>query len=188
MLPEEELLRQAAGQGAVAERMGLTPDWIISTGAFMVFQLPVSVGLLDDITARHSTANVLMSYSYCSSCLCECSQDDQATKTIGAVPCVPIKGAMPMLTHSGRTASQSPSSVSLSPVSWGPQKLDDSFPNHRALYALQRPTADQPYIAGLLDPACNNKLEPNIPAEVLYDKKDDGLDPKNSWKGYHVLL
>lgn len=41
MLPEEELLRQAAGQGAVAERMGLTPDWIISTTAFSVFQLPV---------------------------------------------------------------------------------------------------------------------------------------------------
>ena len=42
LLPEEELLCQAAGQGAVAERMGLTPDWIISTGAFSVFQLPVS--------------------------------------------------------------------------------------------------------------------------------------------------
>jgi hypothetical protein len=42
VLPEEELLRQAAGQGAVAERMGLTPDWIISTSAFMVFQLSVS--------------------------------------------------------------------------------------------------------------------------------------------------
>ena len=41
MLPEEELLRQAAGQGVVAERMGLTPDWIISTTAFSVFQLPV---------------------------------------------------------------------------------------------------------------------------------------------------
>ncbi len=53
---------------------------------------------------------------------------------------------------------------------------------------LQRPTADQPYIAGLLDPACNNKLEPNIPAEVLYDKHDDGLDPGNTWKGYYVLL
>lgn len=53
---------------------------------------------------------------------------------------------------------------------------------------LQRPTADQPYIAGLLDPACNNKLEPNIPAEVLYDKNDDGLDPRNTWKGYYVLL
>jgi hypothetical protein len=42
VLPEEELLSQAAGQGVVAERMGLTPDWIISTTAFMVFQLPVS--------------------------------------------------------------------------------------------------------------------------------------------------
>jgi hypothetical protein len=41
VLPEEELLRQAAGQGVVAERMGLTPDWIISTTAFNVFKLPV---------------------------------------------------------------------------------------------------------------------------------------------------
>jgi hypothetical protein len=40
-LPEEELLAQAAGQGATAERMGLTPDWIISTAAFNIFQLPV---------------------------------------------------------------------------------------------------------------------------------------------------
>ena len=53
---------------------------------------------------------------------------------------------------------------------------------------VQRPTADQPFIAGLLDPACNNKLEPNIPAERLYDKADDGLDPGNSWKGFYVLL
>lgn len=41
MLPEDELLQQAAGAGVVAERMGLTPDWIISTTAFNVFQLPV---------------------------------------------------------------------------------------------------------------------------------------------------
>ncbi|WIA29221.1 hypothetical protein OEZ86_011732 [Tetradesmus obliquus] len=91
VLPEEELLAQAAGLGATAERMGLTPDWIISTAAFSVFQLP-------------------------------------------------------------------------------------------------RPTPEQPFIAGLLDPACNSKLEPNIPAEVLYDKRDDGLKPANAWKGYHVLL
>jgi hypothetical protein len=32
------------------------------------------------------------------------------------------------------------------------------------------------------------QLEPNIPAEVLYDKRDDGLKPSNTWKGYHVLL
>jgi hypothetical protein len=32
------------------------------------------------------------------------------------------------------------------------------------------------------------QLEPNIPAEVLYDKRDDGLKPANAWKGYHVLL
>jgi len=53
---------------------------------------------------------------------------------------------------------------------------------------LQKPTPDQPYIAGLLDPACNSKLEPNIPAEVLYDKQDDGLSPQNPWKGYHIIL
>lgn len=41
MLAEEELLHQAAGGGAAAERMGLTPDWIISTAAFKVFQLQV---------------------------------------------------------------------------------------------------------------------------------------------------
>jgi hypothetical protein len=32
------------------------------------------------------------------------------------------------------------------------------------------------------------QLEPNIPAEVLYDKHDDGLKPSNAWRGYHVLL
>jgi len=42
LLPEEELLQQSAGAGCTAERMGLTPDWIISTAAFKVFQLTVS--------------------------------------------------------------------------------------------------------------------------------------------------
>eukprot|EP00775_Hariotina_reticulata_P007949 gene7949-8147_t len=91
LLPEEELLQQSASAGCTAERMGLTPDWIISAAAFRVFQLP-------------------------------------------------------------------------------------------------KPTPEQPYIAGLLDPACNSKLEPNIPAEVLYDKQDDGLSPRNPWKGYNIIL
>lgn len=54
--------------------------------------------------------------------------------------------------------------------------------------APQCPSPEQLYIAGLLDPAANSKLEPNIPAELLYDKKDDGLNPANSWKGYYVIL
>lgn len=56
------------------------------------------------------------------------------------------------------------------------------------IFQLKQPTLDKPYIEGLLDPCTNNKLTPNIPAEKLYDKKDDGLDSKNSWKGYHVIL
>jgi hypothetical protein len=40
-LPEEEFLRQAGGDGILAERMGLTPDWLVATCAFSVFQLPV---------------------------------------------------------------------------------------------------------------------------------------------------
>jgi hypothetical protein len=45
LLAEDELLAQAAGLGSTAERMGLTPDWIISTAAFNVFQLPVRGGM-----------------------------------------------------------------------------------------------------------------------------------------------
>lgn len=39
------------------------------------------------------------------------------------------------------------------------------------VFGLARPTAAQPYIAGLLDPCTNSKLAPNIPAEKLYDKQ-----------------
>jgi hypothetical protein len=39
-----------------------------------------------------------------------------------------------------------------------------------------------------LDPATNSKLAPNIPAEALYDATDNGLDMKNTWAGWHVLL
>ena len=39
------------------------------------------------------------------------------------------------------------------------------------VFGLERPTAERPYIAGLLDPCTNSKLAPNIPAESLYDKQ-----------------
>lgn len=32
------------------------------------------------------------------------------------------------------------------------------------------------------------QASPNIPAEVLYDKRDDGLNPENSWAGFYVVL
>lgn len=41
VLSEAELLQNSDGSGANAERMGLTPDWIIATGAFDIFQLEV---------------------------------------------------------------------------------------------------------------------------------------------------
>ena len=39
------------------------------------------------------------------------------------------------------------------------------------VFELARPTAAQPFIAGLLDPCTNSLLAPNIPAEKLYDKQ-----------------
>ncbi|PSC73461.1 DNA N-6-adenine-methyltransferase (Dam) [Micractinium conductrix] len=56
------------------------------------------------------------------------------------------------------------------------------------VFQLPRPTAEQPYIAGLLDPCTNSKLAPNIPAQVLFDKQDNGLKLSNSWAGHYVLL
>nr|BCL66111.1 hypothetical protein [Volvox africanus] len=56
------------------------------------------------------------------------------------------------------------------------------------VFQLPRPTASAPYIRGLLDPCTNSKANPNIPAEKLYDKEDDGLRLTNSWAGYHVIL
>ncbi|EFN52905.1 hypothetical protein CHLNCDRAFT_138470 [Chlorella variabilis] len=61
------------------------------------------------------------------------------------------------------------------------------------VFGLERPTAERPYIAGLLDPCTNSKLAPNIPAESLYDKQpraaqDNGLKLSNSWQGRYVLL
>jgi hypothetical protein len=40
-----------------------------------------------------------------------------------------------------------------------------------SVFQLARPTPARPYIAGLLDPCTNSLAAPNIPAEVLYDKK-----------------
>jgi hypothetical protein len=56
------------------------------------------------------------------------------------------------------------------------------------VFKLERPHAQRPFIRNLLDPCTNSKLAPNIPAEILYDKKDDGLKLVNSWAGYHILL
>lgn len=39
------------------------------------------------------------------------------------------------------------------------------------VFRLPRPTPEQPFIAGLLDPCTNSMIAPNIPAQVLYDKK-----------------
>lgn len=56
------------------------------------------------------------------------------------------------------------------------------------VFQLPRPSADRPYIRGLLDPCTNSKVAPNIPAERLYDKQDNGLKLENSWAGQYVLL
>ncbi|KAK9915696.1 hypothetical protein WJX75_002780 [Coccomyxa subellipsoidea] len=56
------------------------------------------------------------------------------------------------------------------------------------VFRLPRPTPEQPFIAGLLDPCTNSMIAPNIPAQVLYDKKLNGLLMSNSWAGYHILL
>jgi PWWP domain len=43
-------------------------------------------------------------------------------------------------------------------------------------------------IKGLLDPCTNSKARPNIPAEVLYDEADNGLDMTKPWAGHYVIL
>ena len=55
------------------------------------------------------------------------------------------------------------------------------------VFRLARPTLERPFIPGLLDPCTNDKLEPNIPAEVLYDKADNGLKAANPWEGKCVI-
>ncbi|KAL0042559.1 hypothetical protein WJX79_003671 [Trebouxia sp. C0005] len=56
------------------------------------------------------------------------------------------------------------------------------------VFQLAPPTPEQPFIRGLLDPCTNSLLAPNIPAEKLYDKVENGLKLSNSWAGYHILL
>lgn len=56
------------------------------------------------------------------------------------------------------------------------------------VFNLQQPTVSCPKIYKLLDPCTNSKIAPNIPAEKLYDKADNGLKVSNSWSGYYVIL
>ncbi|KAL3130579.1 hypothetical protein ABBQ38_008384 [Trebouxia sp. C0009 RCD-2024] len=56
------------------------------------------------------------------------------------------------------------------------------------VFQLDPPTPEQPFIRGMLDPCTNSMLAPNIPAEKLYDKVENGLKLSNSWAGYHILL
>ena len=56
------------------------------------------------------------------------------------------------------------------------------------VFQLEVPTAQRPFIPGLLDPCTNSKVTPNIPAERLYDANDDGLAACNAWQGSYVLL
>jgi len=57
-----------------------------------------------------------------------------------------------------------------------------------SVFGLRPPTSERPYIAGLLDPCTNSKDDPNIPAEKLYDKNDNGLKASNSWAGHYIVL
>lgn len=56
------------------------------------------------------------------------------------------------------------------------------------VFGLAKPHVSCPKIMGLLDPCTNSKVAPNIPAEKMYDKADNGLKLSNSWAGYYVLL
>lgn len=56
------------------------------------------------------------------------------------------------------------------------------------VFSLPRPTVAHPFIEKLLDPCTNSKIAPNIPAEKLYDKNDNGLKLTNLWRGYYVIL
>lgn len=56
------------------------------------------------------------------------------------------------------------------------------------ILGLTPPCPAQPVVRGLLDPCTNSKERPNIPAERLYDCKDDGLAEENGWAGYSLIL
>jgi len=55
------------------------------------------------------------------------------------------------------------------------------------IFGLERPTLRCPLIRSLCDPCCNDKAAPNIPAEILYDRRDDGLLLKCQWRGFVLL-
>jgi hypothetical protein len=57
-----------------------------------------------------------------------------------------------------------------------------------AVFDLKMPTLSQPRILGLLDPCTNNLIDPNIPAEIVYDRELDGLRLSNSWAGKYIIL
>jgi len=56
------------------------------------------------------------------------------------------------------------------------------------VFQLQLPTVGEPRILGLCDPCSNDLVDPNVPAERLYDKLMDGLLLSNSWEGFYILL
>jgi hypothetical protein len=56
------------------------------------------------------------------------------------------------------------------------------------VFGLEKPTVEVPYVKDLLDPCTNSLSNPNIPAEVLYDKSMNGLLSKNSWANKFALL
>jgi hypothetical protein len=56
------------------------------------------------------------------------------------------------------------------------------------VFGLEKPTVEVPFVKDLLDPCTNSLSNPNIPAEVLYDKSINGLLSKNSWANKFALL
>ena len=57
-----------------------------------------------------------------------------------------------------------------------------------SVFGLALPSPEVPTIQGLLDPCSNSRVCPNIPAEKIYTKEDDGLRLSNSWAGFHIIL
>jgi hypothetical protein len=106
--------------------MGLTPDWIISTAAFNVFQLPVRRA---HAYAQHSVNAAALD-----------NRGLLATVLIAGV-CIQL----PTIRHAN------PAFTLHFVIMYAPAFL-------ALLSVLQRPTPEQPFIAGLLDPACNSKV------------------------------
>ena len=57
-----------------------------------------------------------------------------------------------------------------------------------SVFGLALPSPEAPTIRGLLGPCSNSRVCPNIPAEKIYTKEDDGLRLSNSWSGFHIIL